>query len=43
VTVRAPCCLAAPDSLVPSDFCALTFAFALFTAEHLLQSTVGAS
>jgi hypothetical protein len=33
---------ATPDSLVPSDFCTLTSAFALFTAERLLQSTVGA-
>jgi hypothetical protein len=31
------------DSLVPSEFCALTSAFALFTAERLLQSIAGAS
>jgi hypothetical protein len=34
---------ATPDSPVPSNFCALTSAFALFTVERLLQSTVGGS
>jgi hypothetical protein len=34
------CPLAAPDSLVPSDFVTLTSAAALFTSSVLLQSTV---
>jgi hypothetical protein len=33
---------ATADSLVPSDFAALTSAVALFTWQVLLQSTVGA-
>jgi hypothetical protein len=34
---------ATPDSLVPSDFCTLTSAFALLPQNAFLQSTVGAS
>jgi hypothetical protein len=35
LTVGAVCLFAAPDSPVTSDFCALTFAAALFTTVHL--------
>jgi hypothetical protein len=46
-SVLSSCCIgqsgATLDRLVPSDFYVLTSAFALFTAERLLQSTVGAS